>query len=235
MDGSNKLMLSNSIGKYNISKHFVYTKSNCHIRVLGVSSFAYTCYITTSDDGGADVDGTAFYHGGWFIVNIESESYLSAIVSKFAFYYKAKDQFTSYQRSVKHEIELSTKCFPFPVQIDFKGKLGNEFIVLNGLRKKSAKNIDIEKYKNKYGINLPLKSNPVISIEAETNYQTEDYFNLLGELINTEKTPEIILETDQDYDYNYCVPVEVNEDEILTNSDEKPINAGVKITYYPYQ
>jgi hypothetical protein len=229
LKSNTSLFCSESVGIQNVTKHFKYNKSYTHIRVLALPTKGYTPDLRTSIDGAGFVSNT-FYHAGWFIVNIELESFLTPVNSKFIFFYQSE----STQFSNEHEIELTSKCFPFPVQIDFKGKLGNEFIVLNGNRKKSIKNLEPEKYKNKYGVGIPISSQNVVSIEAQTNFQSEDYFNLLGELINTDKMPELIVENDTNYDFNYCVPVQIDETEIITNSDESPINAEVKITYYPY-
>jgi hypothetical protein len=226
-DTSDKF-LSNSIGEISVTKHFKYNISNIRLRIMVIQKRAYTPTFSYSKDAGAYTD-QSLDHGGWFVINVEPESLVSALTSSLRLY--ASNQ--TVRVSVVHELEFASKCFSNPVILDFQGRYGNETIVLNGLKNKSLI-AETEKFRNKYGMNLNLSSITLNKIIAETNYQSEEYYELLSELLATNKpilmyTPELTK-----YDYDYCLPVEIVNDEIETYELESLSNQKIELKYYNY-
>lgn len=222
-----------SIGLDNVSKHFYYHKSYTFLRILVLNRFGYGTRLYYSIDN-ATYSYDIIYHGGWFMINVQSASFLSAATTSLRLYVY-EDGYTS---SVVHEIELSAKCFDEPVVLDFQGLLGNENIVLNGVKNRKL-SAGKEMYKNKYGMNLPVSRTRVKKITVETNNQPEEYNELLGELLCSIKdilmySADSNLYEEEDGGVANCLPVAINTEIIEEDSDMDLINNKIELTYYPY-
>jgi hypothetical protein len=235
LGASNKRFLSKSayVNDFlNESPIVTFPSSRYHNRVLGVTNLSYgnTLFYTKAPSmTQLTVD---FLHGGWFFVNLENESF-GELTDYTEFWLVYDYLFDNTDMSYYHRLNVEQKCYPDPIILDFQGRFGNESVVLSGFKKNKIL-ADKDFFYNEFGMSVPIYAKYLKQIVAGTLPQSEDFFELIGELISSEKT--VLMQTDEpnNYDHDNCVPVVIGNRNITTIDGIGMMENEIEITYWPY-
>lgn len=228
---SSRYFLSKSIGLYNQAKNYYYHKDNCRLRIMGISAAAKQARLKYKVDGAGSYTTYDFYHAGWFVINLEPEAVSGTAASKVEILLECP---FGTPITAQHEIEFSVKNWLNQIHLNFKGRLGDEVVVLRGIYKKENF-IKKETYVNGYKMELPLNTYPLKKIAIGTGDQKEAWFELLSEMLASTKTILMFVTVNTNYGYDYQIPVSIADTNVLINDNDNIINNTIDLTYWEYK